>query len=198
MCKNLNILFLFFTLFLFSCTSSVRFTSNKQAPKKEFSKKENRKSKRKSNLNSDKSLDPKSHKEDSKNHTISPNNTQDPFKKIIIEKSKEWLGTPYRYGGRDHSGIDCSAFVQNVFKETGIELPRTAQHQFEFSTMISRSKAEIGDLVFFRKTKKITHVGIYMGDDKFIHSSTSNGVIFSSLNDTWYSDHFHSIGRIKF
>lgn len=120
------------------------------------------------------------------------------YQLIILQKSEEWIGTPYRYGGDSKSGIDCSAFVQNVMKEIGLELPRTAQNQYEFSHLISKSYAEIGDLVFFNNGRKVSHVGIYIGDDMFVHASSSLGVTTSSLKEKWYNEKFYGIGRVKF
>lgn len=120
------------------------------------------------------------------------------YSDIIINESRKWLGTPYKYGGTSKNGIDCSSFVQNVMKEVGINLPRTAHQQFEFSYPLSLNNAEIGDLVFFRKASKVSHVGIYLGSNKFIHSSSSKGVILSSLDDSWYEENFYKVGRVKY
>jgi lipoprotein Spr len=108
-----------------------------------------------------------------------------------------WLGTPYRYGGKSKSGIDCSGFVNTIYKEalctnmTGgsAELYKQVEH-------ISKDELREGDLVFFRIRRNISHVGIYLGDGKFIHASRSSGVIVSNLDAPYYKRYFAKGGRI--
>lgn len=192
MCKNSYIAFLFFTLFAVSCTSAIRFTSNKiNSQKSDLVKSREDKTnstQKKQSANSIKQ----------KKQYFGFDNSLNDFEQLVINESKKWIGTPYKYGGNDRSGIDCSGFVKNVYSEVGFDLPRTAENQYEFSSPIRLSSANVGDLVFFEKNKKITHVGIYLGGESFIHSSTSRGVILSNLSDKWYKEHFHSVGRIKF
>jgi len=120
--------------------------------------------------------------------------------KILFEIAS-YLNTPYQYGGNDRHGIDCSAFTQNVMqKSIGLHLPRTAREQYlagEFVKNISDLK--FGDLVFFDTSKNSYpgHVGIYLGDDRFAHSSSSSGVIISSLKNQYYSSRFIGGRRIN-
>jgi len=111
-----------------------------------------------------------------------------------------WYGTNYRLGGCDISGIDCSGFVQKLYSEVyGVDLVRTAIDQFGSCKRIKRYKdAEEGDLVFFRvhSRKKITHVGIYLANDYFVHASRSQGVIISNLNEEYWQRYFAGAGRI--
>ncbi len=117
----------------------------------------------------------------------------------LYEAVNSWLGVPYRYGGTDRSGIDCSAFVGTVFKEVyGITMHRTANDMLLDVTLIARSELREGDLVFFTNSKgKVSHVGIYLKQGLFAHSSTSNGVSVSRLDDTYWSRHFYKGGRVK-
>lgn len=109
-----------------------------------------------------------------------------------------WYGTPYKYGGCDKNGVDCSCFVGNVYKSVyGKTLKRTANDIYGQCTPISKSKLQEGDLVFFTNSNgKISHVGIYICDETFVHSSTSHGVSFSKLTDSYWSKHFYKGGRV--
>jgi hypothetical protein len=108
----------------------------------------------------------------------------------------EWLGTRYRLGGNDKSGIDCSAFTQtlfaNYFKQA---LPRTAREQYAASQRISRTELKEGDLVFFNTTGGISHVGMYLTNNKFVHASSS-GVTISDLYDDYWMKRFVGVGRM--
>jgi len=116
----------------------------------------------------------------------------------LLEHVDEWYGTRYRYGGTTKSGIDCSAFVQAVYLSAfALSLPRTARDQYRNSRIISATEMKTGDLVFFNTTGGISHVGIYLQNNKFIHSSTSQGVIVSDMFDPYYLKHFIGIGRIE-
>lgn len=115
----------------------------------------------------------------------------------IVEYSKNWLGVPYKFGGTNEDGIDCSAFVMKVFKPFGYDLPRTASQQFDFTHIVSQELIKQGDLIFFKRRDKIFHVGIYVGDNQFIHSSTSKGVIIQSLDDNWAKSNLFAFGRIQ-
>ena len=110
----------------------------------------------------------------------------------LLEEAKTYLGTPYRYGGTTRKGIDCSAFVLSVFgAAAGISLPRVAASQAQEGENIDKQDLQKGDLIFFSKGSRISHVGIVEdvtedGDIKFIHAATSKGVMISSLNDSSY------------
>lgn len=105
----------------------------------------------------------------------------------LISSAKTYIGTPYRYGGTTTSGFDCSAYVQRVFKDNGISIPRATTSQYTTGTAVSKSNLETGDLVFFNTNgKSVSHVGIYIGANNFIHTSTSRGVMISSINDPHY------------
>lgn len=116
----------------------------------------------------------------------------------LLEHIDEWYGTRYRYGGTTKSGIDCSAFVQAVYLSAfALSLPRTARDQYRNSRIISATEMKTGDLVFFNTTGGISHVGIYLQNNKFVHASTSQGVTISDMFDPYYLSRFIGIGRVE-
>ena len=117
---------------------------------------------------------------------------------VLLEHIDEWYGTRYRYGGTSKSGIDCSAFVQAIYLSAfAVSLPRTARDQYRSSRIISATEVKPGDLVFFNTTGGISHVGIYLQNNKFAHASTSQGVTVSDMFDPYYLKRFIGIGRIE-
>jgi len=113
-------------------------------------------------------------------------------RRAVITESYRWIGTPYRYGGNSKRGVDCSGLVNAVFGRFGVKLPRRARDLARKGRSQNRSALVPADLVFFANTagRGITHVGIYLGKNHFIHSSTSRGVIISSLDESYYHRHF--------
>jgi len=110
-----------------------------------------------------------------------------------------FLATPYRFGGNSRKGIDCSAFVQQVFRELDIDLPRSAREQFHVGTKIDRDELQTGDLLFFRTYAKYpSHVGIYLGDGKMIHaSSRSRRVVVTDIDYPYYRKRFIGAKRVS-
>ncbi len=117
----------------------------------------------------------------------------------LYDAIQSWIGTPYRYGGTTKAGIDCSGFVGNIYQEVyNKKLQRVANDMQQDCTLISRSELKEGDLVFFTNSKgRVSHVGIYLKNDIFAHSSTSSGVIISRLGDSYWSKHFYKGGRVN-
>lgn len=117
----------------------------------------------------------------------------------LNEQLSQWHGTPYRYGGMGHGGVDCSGFVYLTFRDRfDLQLPRTTSAQTEIGTRIAKKELLPGDLVFFKTGagENGLHVGIYDTDDRFIHASTSRGVIRSSLNNVYWKKVFWQARRI--
>lgn len=112
----------------------------------------------------------------------------------LLQDAEKYLGSPYRYGGNTPSGFDCSGFTTKVFSENNYKLPRRSEDQGKVGVRVSVSKVKPGDLLFFATSggSRISHVGIVhdIGNDgeiRFIHASTSKGVIISSLNEKYWN-----------
>jgi cell wall-associated NlpC family hydrolase len=119
---------------------------------------------------------------------------------LLEEVITSYLGTPYKWGGTTPAGFDCSGFVLAVYREVyEITLPRTSAKMWKRGRKIPINAARPGDLVFFKGGSfgTIDHVGIYMGNNRFAHSSTSSGVIYSGLNETYYARRFAGVRRMQ-
>lgn len=120
----------------------------------------------------------------------------------LLQNILLWLGTPYRLGGSSHNGIDCSNFVSKIINETfNIHFPANAETQSRLVIpILNIEELSYGDLIFFsgrnKKSKRIGHVGIYLGNGIFAHSSTSKGVIISHITDGYYTQRFRFGGRL--
>ncbi|MDP4190640.1 MAG: C40 family peptidase [Bacteroidota bacterium] len=135
------------------------------------------------------------------NQYAAPSDSVNLKEKIIMEIIK-YLDTPYKFGGNTSKGIDCSAFTKTIFANSfSLELPRTAREQFQLGEEINdKSELKFGDLIFFNTRKRVRpgHVGIYIGDNMFAHSSSSQGVMVSSLETDFYSRKFMGGRRMNF
>jgi len=118
----------------------------------------------------------------------------------IIAYGKRFMGTPYYYGGTSaKTGFDCSGFVNHAYK--GVygksPLPRSAGQIVKLGKYVSKSKLQKGDLVFFNTLgRSYSHIGIYVGDGKFLHSSTSKGVTISALSNVYYKPKYETARRV--
>ena len=121
--------------------------------------------------------------------------------KLYIEAAN-WIGTPYRYGGTTKKGVDCSGLTMSIYRTVyKKKLSRNSEEQRDkdCQRVLKRNLRE-GDLVFFhngKKKRRASHVGIYLKDGRFIHASTSVGVVVSSLNERYYSSHWLQGGRVR-
>ncbi|MBG3014400.1 bifunctional murein DD-endopeptidase/murein LD-carboxypeptidase [Proteus faecis] len=119
------------------------------------------------------------------------------IKSKILDQYADWKGVAYRLGGDTKRGIDCSAFVQRTFLDQfGVELPRSTSDQQFSGTQVNKSKLQAGDLVLFKTGRTMRHVGIYIGNDKFVHASTSNGVTVSEMSNTYWNKRFYAARRV--
>lgn len=118
--------------------------------------------------------------------------------KTLLESVDEWYGVRYRTGGNTKTGVDCSGFTVAVYSAVyGIMLPRVSREQYRISRKISITELQEGDLVFFKTSGRgVSHVGVYLGNNKFIHASVSKGVMVNSLFESYYVQRFVGAGRI--
>jgi hypothetical protein len=124
-----------------------------------------------------------------------PESSNIAFIKAIIP----WLGSPYKYGGNSINGTDCSGFVSSIYSSFfKIELERTSLLIYQNARKINKSEVKEGDLVFFKTDgKKVSHVGITITPNHFIHASSKKGVVVNSLNEPYYSKNFVSFGSYR-
>lgn len=122
-------------------------------------------------------------------------------KLLVVEEAISLLGSPYRLGGSSpENGIDCSHFVRKAYSAIGIELPQSAAMQIRVGSEVGKDEIQPGDLVFFKNTYKrgISHVGIALGDDRFVHAaSRKHGVIISSLDDSYFKVRYAGARRVS-
>ncbi len=115
----------------------------------------------------------------------------------LLAELERWEGTPHRWGGLDHRGIDCSGLVVRVYRDAfGLTLPRTTEAQARIGRPVSRQALQAGDLVFFRLDRKNRHVGIYLGDGRFFHAASSTGVTVSHLDEPYWRRHYWKARRV--
>ncbi len=116
----------------------------------------------------------------------------------IVAKAKQYLGVPYKWGGTSPSGFDCSGFVYYIYRSLGINISRTMTTMYSQGTPVSKSELQPGDIVFFKNTYKsgLSHVGIYVGDGKFIHAPSSGKVVsYADLYSNYYIEHYYGAAR---
>lgn len=116
----------------------------------------------------------------------------------LLQYMEEWYHTPYRYGGASKEGVDCSAFSAGIITAVyGLAIPRTVREQYQATERIDKEELTEGDLVFFNTTGSISHVGVYLFNSKFVHASTTSGVMISDLNDAYFSRKYAGCGRMR-
>ena len=118
----------------------------------------------------------------------------------LLQKIDEWWGTPYVLGGSTKNGVDCSYFTFDVMKDIyNVNLKRTAAEQYEQCSKIEWNELKEGDLIFFKADgrRNISHVGIYLTNNKFAHASTSQGVTIGDLSDPYWQRRLYSLGRVS-
>ena len=117
----------------------------------------------------------------------------------LLREIVRWLGTPYRYGGTTAQGMDCSGFAQVVYRNVyNIDLERITVNMAHTTRTVNRRQLREGDLVFFKiDRRRVSHVGIYISNNKFAHASSSRGVVISDLNQEYYATRFAYGGRVR-
>lgn len=115
----------------------------------------------------------------------------------LYKEYKKWYKTPYKYGGCNLKGLDCSSLVQQIYKDAfGITIPRTTKNQVKMGYRVKKNSTKAGDIVFFKINHKGRHVGIIMEKDSFIHASTKYGVTISHLNNPYWKSKYWQSRRI--
>ena len=116
----------------------------------------------------------------------------------VIQEGKKYIGTKYRYGGTTPKGFDCSGFIGFTYKKaTGKTLPRTAAQMYKTGKAVTKANLKKGDLVFFSTVKKgASHAGIYIGNNQFIHASSSKGVTITALSNAYWKSRYIGAKRV--
>jgi cell wall-associated NlpC family hydrolase len=119
------------------------------------------------------------------------------IEQLLRSEANRWKGTPHRLGGNSRKGIDCSGFVSKLYKNLfNIRLPRSTKDQVRVGKPVSRIQIRAGDLVFFLPPRKSRHVGIYLGRGEFVHASSTNGVMISSMTDPYWRKCYWKARRV--
>lgn len=115
----------------------------------------------------------------------------------LMSEFQTWRGTPYQWGGISTTGVDCSGFIQAIYRDAlGIDLPRTTDTQMRVGRRVSPQRLQVGDLVFFRTGRRTLHAGIVLSNGRMMHASTSNGVEITNLNASYWRRNFIGARRV--
>ncbi|MEC5422517.1 NlpC/P60 family protein [Virgibacillus sp. C22-A2] len=135
-------------------------------------------------------------KQESKEKEVKKVEVKGSNNKDVIQAAKSFIGTPYTWGGTSPGGFDCSGFIQYVYQTQSISTPRTVSDTWNFAQPVS--SASVGDLVFFETYKPgPSHMGIYLGDGKFIHAGESRGVEISDMNNSYWGPKYLGAKRVN-
>jgi cell wall-associated NlpC family hydrolase len=119
-------------------------------------------------------------------------------RKALAKKALSYRGAPYVWGGSSVTGFDCSGFTQYLYKQQGISLPHKASQQFQTGKPVAKSDLKAGDLVFFNTTGPLSHVGMFIGEGKFVHAANPRrGVQVDMLNRGYYAKHYAGARRYR-
>ncbi len=133
----------------------------------------------------------------SKKNSTTPNKKHNYITASLYKEYQKWQGTPYQLGGDSFNGVDCSSFIQSVYKNAfNIKLPRTTREQVKKGYKVSRSSHKVGDLIFFKTGYNIRHTGIVIEKGKFMHTSQKHGVTISDIYNPYWNTHYWQIRRI--
>jgi len=116
----------------------------------------------------------------------------------LITRVTDWIGTPYRHAGFSKAGIDCSGFISKMYEEIyGMNLTHSSSSMiYQMNELVGREDMQEGDIIFFKiHRNRISHVGMYLGDHKFIHASSSRGVVVDDIRSPYYAKAFYKAGR---
>ena len=130
------------------------------------------------------------------NYYLQPDSSCNPY---LYNQIYNWIGTRYKYSGRTRKGIDCSGFVTEMYKDAYcVNLSGGSRDIWTCVKPVEKDNLQEGDLLFFKIRKgQISHVGIYLGNDKFAHATVNSGVTISDLNEEYYKKYFFKGGRIN-
>lgn len=132
------------------------------------------------------------------NSVSSLENNSNEIKLALLSAYSEWKGTRYHWGGTTKNGVDCSALIQHIFSDSlNKKIPRTTVEQIKKGSGVNKKNLKAGDLVFFKTSPDDRHVGVYVGDNHFIHASKMKGVTISSLDNKYWLRHYETARRLK-
>ncbi len=132
-----------------------------------------------------------------KEAVLLPFSSHDQVTKKLVQQFEQWYATPYRLGGMDRNGVDCSGFVTITYRQLfDVRLPRTTDKLALAGSKVPVSDLRPGDLVLFKTGWKDSHVGIFLENGTFMHASATSGVMLSSLNEAYWKNHFWQARRI--